>query len=60
MPTSAQWEPTDSPQIFVRTVRTARADVGIGPYNLLCRILTAEYSGNEQNQDPLFAIRNCL
>ena len=37
-----------------------RADVGIGPYNLLCRILTAEYSQNEQNQDLLSAIHNCL
>ena len=32
MPTSALWEPTNSPQISVKTVRTARADVGIGPY----------------------------
>ena len=36
MPTSARWEPTDSPQIFVKTVRTARADVGIGPYKVQC------------------------
>ena len=32
MPTSARWEPANSPQIFVKTVRTARVDVGIGPY----------------------------
>ena len=32
MPTSARWEPTNSPQIFVKTVCTAQADVGIGPY----------------------------
>ena len=30
--TSARWEPTNSPQIPMKTVRTARADVGIGPY----------------------------
>ena len=37
--TSARWEPTNLPQIFVKTVRTARADVGIGPYNMLCNIV---------------------
>ena len=40
--------------------RFVGADAHIGPYNLLCRILTAEYSQNEQNQDPLPAIRDCL
>ncbi len=34
--TSARWEPTNLPQISVKTVRTARADVGISPYNMLC------------------------
>ena len=29
----------NSPQISVKTVRTARADVGIGPYNMLCNIV---------------------
>ena len=33
---SARREPTNSPQISVKTVHTARADVGIGPYNMLC------------------------
>ena len=40
--------------------RFVGADAHIGPYNLLCRILTAEYSQNEQNQNPLSAIRDCL
>ena len=39
MPTSARWEPTNSPQISMKTVHTARADVGIGPYNMLCNIV---------------------
>ena len=33
------WEASNSPQIFVKTVRTARADVGIGPYKMLCNIV---------------------
>ena len=32
-------EPANSPQISMKTVRTARADVGIGPYNMLCNIV---------------------
>ena len=32
MPTSARWAITNSPKILVKTVCTARADVGIGPY----------------------------
>ena len=40
MPTSARREPLNSPQISVKTVCTARADVGIGPYKVLCRIVT--------------------
>ena len=39
MPTSARWEPANSPQISMKTVRTARADVDIGPYKVLCRIV---------------------
>ena len=31
MPTSARWEVANSPQITVKTVHSARADVGIGP-----------------------------
>ena len=46
--------------LLISGILDRRADVGIGPYNLLCRILTAEYSQNEQNQDPLPAIRDCL
>ena len=34
MPTSARWEVANSPQITVKTVHSARADVGIGPYAL--------------------------
>ena len=36
-------EPTNSPQIFVKTVRTARADVGIGPYKPVSNIRTISY-----------------
>ncbi len=35
MPTSARWEVANSPQIFVKTVHSVRADVGIGPYAVL-------------------------
>ena len=38
------WEPSNSPQIFVKTVRTARADVGIGPYRTVSNIGTNSYS----------------
>ena len=43
MPTSARWEQTNLPQIFVKTVRTARADVGIGPYRPVSNIGTNSY-----------------
>ena len=33
MPTSARWEVTNSPKIFVKIGTTCRADVGIDPYN---------------------------
>ena len=38
------WEPSNSPRIFVKTVRTARADVGIGPYRTVSNIGTNSYS----------------
>ncbi len=34
MPTSTRWEVTNSPQISVKEVHSARADVGIGPYRV--------------------------
>ncbi len=34
MPTSARWEVTNSPKIPVKTVYSAWADVGIGPYTV--------------------------
>ena len=33
MPASALWEVTNSPKITVKTVHSARVDVGIDPYS---------------------------
>ena len=41
--TSARWEQTNLPQIFVKTVRTARADAHIGPYRPVSNIGTNSY-----------------
>ena len=60
MPTSARAVRTIFTEICGEFAGSLRADVGIGPYKVLCRILTAEYSGNEQNQDPLSTIRDCV
>ena len=43
MPTSARWEPSNSPQISVKPACTARADVGIGPYKPVSNIGTISY-----------------
>ena len=37
--------------LFVSSHVFVGADAHIGPYNMLCRILTAEYSQNEQNRN---------
>ena len=46
--------------LLIFGILDGRADVGIGPYNMLCRILTANYYQNEQNQNLLSTIRDCV
>ena len=41
MPTSARWEVANSPRIFVKSVPSAWADVGIGPYRVLRKFAAA-------------------
>ena len=60
MPTSARAVRTIFTEICGEFAGSLRADVGIGPYKVLCRILIAEYSQNEQKQNLLSAIRNCV
>ena len=46
--------------LLIFGILDGRADVGIGPYNMLCRITTANYYQNEQNQNLMSAIRDCV
>ena len=42
MPTSARAVPAVFTDICGEFVRSQRADVGIGPYNMLCKIVTSQ------------------